>query len=182
MTTHSLYASLIVYLFDLFFGSSFSQAFVASKIYTAAFQKNKEYVSEGLIIGGRHTIDGIKIKNIRRAPNDSFERVVIDLESTQPGEILSHPPYYQLAMIPEERQLVMTIWGHAQLEFNPKIIPQKFQKSPVIQKIDFIPPLEPENQPWTFVLNLRGPAAIEVFELTESQPIRIIIDIQKKQI
>jgi hypothetical protein len=149
------------------------------KVFVADSKKTKAYIRDGLIVGGDRAIDDVVVKDIRRAKNPDFERIVIDLEGTQNGKAtgIQRPPYYQFAVTPDERRLVVTIWGRPKLNFNSKKVVAAFKKSSVIQKVMLFPKLE--DQSWTFVFELKSDSPVEVFEL--SNPVRVIVDIQAKK-
>ena len=139
-------------------------------------RKNKAYIKDGVFIGGDRAIDDVVVKDIRRAANLGFDRMVIDLEGNKNGEpaAISRPPYYQISVSPEEKRLTFTVWGRPKLHFNAKKVLAAFKKSPIIQKIELLPRLEDNS--WTFTVNLKSGTPVEVFEL--SDPIRIIVDIR----
>ncbi len=149
------------------------------KVYIAESKKTKTYIKEGLIVGGDRAINDVIVKDIRRAKNEGFERIVIDLEGTKNGEpaAVQRPPYYQFAVTPDERRLVVTFWGNPKLNFNAKKVLAEFKRSPVIQSVTLLPKLE--SQSWTFVFELKSDTPVEVFEL--SNPVRVIVDIQSKK-
>src|SRR5262249_42795512 len=115
-------------------------------------------------------------KNIRRAPNTGFERWVIDLEGNRSGEpvAIQRPPYFQVAVTPDEKRLVFTIWGKPRLEFDSKKVVTALHRSPLVQDIELFPRIEDER--WTFSVDLKAGRPVEVFEL--SNPVRIIVDIK----
>ncbi len=147
------------------------------KIYVAEGKKQRFYIRDGLITGGDRAINEVVVKDIRRAVNpEGFERVVIDLESTRSGEpaAIDRPPYYQLAVTPDERRLVFTVWGNPKLGFDSKRVLAAFKKSKAVENIVLYPRVE-ENL-WTFAMELRSGNPVEVFELAD--PVRIIVDIR----
>ena len=147
------------------------------KVYVAEGKKSKFYIKDGLVTGGDRAVTDVVVKDIRRASNpDGFERIVIDLEGTRDGEPLaiSRPPYYQLAVTPDERRLVFTVWGNPKLGFDSKKVLLAFKKSKVVERIALYPRVE-ENL-WTFSLELKNKNPVEVFELAD--PVRIIVDIR----
>ncbi len=149
------------------------------KMHVADAKKTEAYVKDGMFTGGDRAIDGVLVKDIRRAVNPGYERVVIDLEGTLNGESspISRAPYYQIAVSPEERRIVLTIWGKPRLGFNARKVIAAFKKSPVVRSVELLPKLEEDS--WTFVFETKGEAPIEVFEL--SKPARIIMDIQTRK-
>lgn len=147
------------------------------KVWIAEGKKTERYLSDGLYTGGDRRIDEVAITEIRRATNKGFERIVIDLEGSRKGEpvAIPRPPYYQVAVSPEERRLVFTIWGRPRLDFNAKKVIQAFRKSAVVERVELLPRLEEHS--WTFALSLKSGKSVEVFELTN--PVRVILDIRK---
>jgi len=147
------------------------------KVRVSESKKTQNYLKDGVFTGGDQSIENVVIKNIRRAANSGFERIVIDLDGVSAGKLqtLNRAPYFQVAVSPEERRLTVSIWGDPQLHFNAKQILSSFKKSSWISSIDLLPQLEPEF--WSFVLNLKSDTNVEVFELKE--PVRIILDVKK---
>ena len=158
------------------FAISANAAIPPEKVRVSESKKTQNYLKDGVFTGGDQAISRVSIKDIRRAPNSGFERIVIDLESFIEGEpvTLARAPYFQVAVSPEERRLTVSIWGDPQLRFDPKKISKNFQKSTWISGIELLPKMETEL--WTFVLNLKNEASVEVFELKD--PSRIILDIK----
>jgi hypothetical protein len=147
------------------------------KVYVAENRKTQTYIKDGLIVGGDQAIHDIIVKDIRRAKNRMFERVVVDLEGNRNGEpaAIQRPPYYQVAVTPDEHRLLFSVWGNPKLELDAKKITASFKKSPTIQGIELIPKIESDH--WTFGLQMKPGESVEVFEL--SDPVRIIIDIRE---
>ncbi|MGK5087847.1 hypothetical protein WDW86_09830 [Bdellovibrionota bacterium FG-2] len=150
----------------------------AEKVHVADAKKTEAYIKDGMFTGGDRAIEGVLVKDIRRAVNAGYERVVIDLEGTLNGEsaAIARAPYYQIAVSPEERRIVLSIWGKPRLGFNARKVIAAFKKSPVVRSVELFPKLEEDS--WTFVFETKGEAPIEVFEL--SKPARIIMDIQTR--
>jgi hypothetical protein len=177
-----LSTALSLFYLTAIFASGVGRAYAEirpERVYVADDKKSKAYVRDGLIVGGDRNIDGVIVKNIRRSANKGFERIVIDLEANQNGEpaAIQRPPYYQLAVTPDERRLVVTLWGKPKLSFDSKKVLADFKKSSVIENIVLLPRLEDNS--WTFVFELRRGFPVEVFELTK--PVRLILDIQQKK-
>ncbi len=143
---------------------------------TADARKTNAYLSDGLVVGGDRAIDEVIIKDIRRAANAGFERVVIDLDATRFGEPMAvkRPPYFQASVTGDEQRVVFTIWGKPKLSFDAQKVQAAFRKSANLQKVELLPRLDDDS--WTFVLGLKPHQSVEVFEL--SQPARIIVDIR----
>jgi hypothetical protein len=162
--------------------SAFTSAQAAirpDKVHVADSKKTQNYVKDGLIVGGDRAIDDVVVRDIRRAANAGYERIVIDLQGNQGGETaaIPRPPYYQVAVTPDEKRLVFTVWGHPKLNFDAPKVLKSFKKSPVVASVELLPRVE--NDSWTFVIGLKSDKPVEVFELT--QPVRIIVDVKNSK-
>jgi hypothetical protein len=147
--------------------SSASAALDTNQVREALPKKTETYLKEGVISGGdRETHFGI-VKDVRRALNGGFERIVIDLDADR-------APYYQAAIEPNQRRIIVTLFGSPKLALNAKKIVEQFKKSPVVSRIDFFPLVEEDS--WTFALYLKAAVPVEIFELTS--PTRIIFDLK----
>ena len=146
----------------------------AEKVFVAEAKKNGHYLQDGLITGGDQAVDGVLVREIRRANNGTYERWVVDLEGTRRGEpvAIARPPYYQVAVNAEEKRLVFTVFGNPRLGFDARKVLQQLKKSPFVESVDLMPKLEDES--WTFVVAMKAPRPVEVFEL--GKPVRVIID------
>jgi hypothetical protein len=146
------------------------------KVHTADSKKNLSYIRDGIFVGGDRAIDQVAVKGIRRSSQAGYERIVIDLEGTKGGEpaAIPRPPFYQVAVNPEEKRLVLTISGRPRLEFDAKKVSGAFSGSPAVQKVVFLPKVEEDS--WTSVFELKSETPVEVFELVE--PVRIIVDLK----
>ncbi|MEK7691149.1 MAG: hypothetical protein AAB425_09025 [Bdellovibrionota bacterium] len=177
MTSINRWAVIAFGILPLLFSVDASAVLTPTAVHPADGQKKNAFVTDGLITGGDRSITDVVIKDIRRGPNAGFERIVIELEGNLNGNPapISRPPYYQVAVSPEERRLVVTIWGSPKLQFPPSRIHAAFKKSALVNNVELLPKIEDDL--WTFVLNLREGKSVEVFELTN--PARVIVDIQK---
>lgn len=151
---------------------------VPDHVHLADGKKTGTYFRDGLVTGGDQAVDEVVVKDIRRAVNPGFERIVVDLEGTRNGEpvAIARPPYYQVSVNPDENRVEVSVWGKPRLTFNSKKVSHSFLKSTVVKGVSLLPPLDPEV--WTFVAELKGAHSVEVFEL--SNPVRIILDIKIK--
>lgn len=149
------------------------------KIHVAGSKKTNTYIEEGLISGGDQAIQDVIVKDIRRAKNPGYERIVIDLEGNRNGEPaeLQRPPYYQVAVQPKEKRLTITVTGHPNLSFNTKKVLESLKKSTLIKKVTLLPKVE--DNLWVFALSTHGKVPVEVFELTH--PVRVILDLKLKK-
>lgn len=146
------------------------------KVSVAEAKKTKVYVLDGVIVGGDWAIDSFKVSGIRRAANPGYERIVVDLEGSRAGEpvALERPPYYHVAVSHGAKRVVVTILGRNQLTLAPDKVAAAFKKSKLISSVDLMPMMEKDR--WSFVMNLRAPGSVEVFEL--ALPTRIILDVK----
>jgi hypothetical protein len=147
-------------------------------VHLADGKKTGTYIHDGLVTGGDQAVDEVVVKDIRRAVNPGFERIVVDLAGTRNGEpvAIERPPYYQVSVNPDENRIEVSVWGKPRLTFNSGKVSASFKKSSVVKGVSLLPPLDPDV--WTFVAELKGVHPVEVFEL--SNPVRIIVDIKIK--
>lgn len=145
-------------------------------VHVADEKKNLAYIRDGLIVGGDHAVNEFVVKDIRRASNAGFERVVIDLDGNRNGEpvAISRAPYFQVAVSPDEKRMVLSIFGRPKLAFDSGKVLRSFQKSSIVGKVTLLPRLE--DDVWTFVLELKQGAPVEIFEL--HSPVRLIVDLK----
>ncbi len=148
----------------------------SDKVFPADARKTRAYVTDGVIVGGDRAMQDVVVLDMRRSMNREFERLVIDVEASRGEEnptAIARPPYYQVAVSPEEKRIVFTMWGNPKLVFDAKKVVASFLKSPNVSDISIFPRVDKSN--WTFVINMKKGRPVEVFELTD--PPRIIIDI-----
>jgi len=153
-----------------------SASLQSEKIYVGGLKKTEVYIRDGLITGGDPNTRNFTITDIRRAKNSQFERLVIDLNS-ESKTVTSNSirtPYYQVAVTPREKRLVLTLFGKPKLNFSPIQVQNAFKQSLLVDRLELLP-LVDENS-WTFAVEMKSDHPIEVFEL--SNPPRIIIDIK----
>ncbi|OFZ72925.1 MAG: hypothetical protein A3K03_02610 [Bdellovibrionales bacterium RIFOXYD1_FULL_44_7] len=152
----------------------------ADKVHTVDTKKTNAYIDDGLFVGGDQAVDDVIVRGVRRAPNPGYERIVIDLEGNRNGEPLAipRPPFYQVAVTPEEKRIVFTIWGKPKLDFDSRKVVALFKKSKIVKNIQLFPRLDEDT--WIMVLELKGSTPVEVFELTN--PVRIISDIRTDKV
>lgn len=149
------------------------------RFHPAQPRKTSAYIRDGVFTGGDRSVDDVEIRDVRHATNRGFERIVVDLGVDRLGATapLSHAPYYQVAVNPDEKRLVISVWGRPRPVFNARKVRASFRKSRSVQNLALLPPVDPEV--WTFVAEMRVNRPVEVFEL--SDPARIIVDIRTKK-
>ena len=149
------------------------------RIHVAESRKTKAYIQEGLVTGGFGKVDNFIVKDIRWAKNGPFERIVVDLGGYTQGEEteLNRPPYFQVALSPEENRMTLSLSGKAKLSFNSNKVIASFKKSKFVEQVTLLPLIE--GVPWTCVFQLKPEVMVETFEL--GQPVRVILDLQPKK-
>jgi hypothetical protein len=140
--------------FSLFISTA-GAALEPNQVREALPKKTESYLKEGLISGGDREIRAGIVKDVRRATNGGFERIVVDIDAEK-------APYYQAAIDPAARRILVTLYGSPKLAINAKKIVEQY---PIV-----------EEDSWTFALYLRSAVPVEVFELTA--PTRIIFDLK----
>lgn len=160
-------SALILSLFIATLTSKATAALEPSQVRAALPKKTESYLKDGVITGGDREIHSGIVKDVRRATNGGFERIVIDLDAEK-------APYYQAAVDPTSRRILVTIFGSPKLAINAKKIVDQFRASPLVARVEFFPLVEEDS--WTFALYLKAAVPVEVFELTA--PTRIIFDLK----
>lgn len=149
------------------FISSAGAALESGQVREALPKKTEFYLKQGLISGGDREVRSGIVRDVRRATNGEFERVVVDIDSEK-------APYYQAAIDSAQRRIVVTVFGSPKLAINAKKIVEQFRKSALVARVEFFPIVDEDA--WTFALYLRAAVPVEVFEL--SAPTRIIFDLK----
>lgn len=139
----------------------------STRVHKAEPKKTEVYVREGLVVGGDRAITDATVKDLRRATNAGYERIVLDLES-------AGMPFYQVALEPESKRIVVTLHGRSRLGLNAPKIHTLFRKSPLVSKVELFPRVDDES--WSFALHLKSAVPVEVFELRS--PNRVILDLK----
>lgn len=151
------------------------------QVYIAEAKKTSHYVKEGLISGGDGSVQNVVLKDLRFSKNNAvqgvpFERLVLDIDvkSMPDGVAIPRPPFYQVDLTPELKRVVVTVFGSVKLGLNPAKSVRLLRASSTIERLEFLPQVLKDR--WSFVLYLKKPIGIEVFEL--SQPTRVILDLR----
>lgn len=146
------------------------------QVYIAEAKKSDHYIKEGLITGGDGAIQNVALQDLRFSKNAKYERLVLDLDvkSVPNGAGIARPPFYQVELTPELKRVVVTVFGQVKYALNPARSVKAARASNLIKKIEFLPQVMSDRS--SFVLHLKKPIGIEVFEL--SQPTRVIVDIR----
>lgn len=146
------------------------------KVYLAESKKTEAYIRDGLVTGGDRAIQEFLVRDIRRATNAGYERIVIDLEGSRGGEsvAIERPPYFQVAVTPDEKRLIFTAFGKPTLGFDAKKVHGAFKRSALVDQVTLLPALD--EGWWTFSIGLKEGHSVEIFEL--KNPVRIIVDIR----
>jgi hypothetical protein len=143
----------------------------SSQVHPAETKKTNTYLRTGVIIGGTAEVKDVIIEDIRRAKNAGYERVVIDLQNPV-DPTLAKGPYYQIALEPAMKRVVVSIFGRAKPAFNAQKVKTTFARSSVVSRLDLLPQVDPEI--WVMSMQLQEAPSVEAFEL--SSPQRLILD------
>ena len=167
-----------VFFMILGFGVTLEAKIAPNMIQNALLSKTNAYRDNGLFVGGDSGTEGVVVREIRHGRPKEYEALVIELWQNLSGELtpLNLPPYFHVALIPEEQKIQIAIWGHPTLQYNAKETLRQLKKSTLIEDIDLLPKVE--NELWTFSLRLKKAVWAEVFEL--SNPARITLHLKAK--
>lgn len=139
--------------------------------------KKDFYLSEGAFTGGDRSSSDFTVSNVRIATNPAgFDRVVIDLSGNTLGDksTLARPPFYLVEMDPNDKRIMITLYGKPKLDFSTISSIQSAKKTKLISSLEFTPMANKDR--WTWAIHTRQAAKVEVFEL--ASPARIIIDLK----
>jgi hypothetical protein len=139
--------------------------------------KKNAYTAEGSVTGGDRSISDFRVSQIRIAANPAgYDRVVQELQGNEGGSSspLAHPPFYLVENDPSNKQVIVTLYGRAKLEFSRQQAAQQARKTKYISNMDFMPIVDEDR--WSWIIHTQVPVKVEVFEL--SSPARIIIDLK----
>ncbi len=139
----------------------------ADRIHNVDSRKTQIYMKDGVFTGGHRDIEAAVIRDIRRANNAGYERIVLDIDSAK-------IPYYQVAVDPALKRVTLTVFGDPTLSFQAPEVVKAFQKSATVSRVDLYPKVD--GSTFNMVLQLKGSSPIEVFEL--GSPNRIIFDLK----
>lgn len=152
------------------------------KIHISDIRKTNVYYKEGLIVGGDQLMDQVLVTGVRHYEHKEFERITVELSGTHQGTVaaIPRPPYYQVALDPIQKRMVLTLFGKPiTLQFKKDLFLESVQKkSKTIQAASLFPVLEKDR--WSASFELKKVSKVEVFEL--KNPTRIVIDIQKESL
>ena len=160
------------------FASTPSETFDADGFKQALKLKKEVYLGEGAFSGGDRLSSDFHISNIRMAANPAgYDRIVIDLGGNTLGEKseLSRSPFYLVSVNQNKKQVDVTLFGKAKVDFSTQSVIQAARKMKTIAELDFIPTVVEDR--WIWSIKTQGAIKAEVFELTN--PARIIIDLKK---
>lgn len=142
---------------------------------TALKLKKNLYRSEGATVGGVPTVNQFTVNNLRVGTHgQDYDRVVVETQFPSQGA-QQQAPSFHVEVNSNTHTTVVTLYGHAQLAFNTKLVQNQIKKTKWIQKIQLMPVVDQDR--WIFSIDTTPGTEVEVFEL--SQPGRIILDFKK---
>lgn len=166
-----------IFLLTFFTLNSAHAQFDDLKFKQALKVKKDFYLSEGSFTGGDRASSDFTVSNVRVASNPAgYDRVVIDLIGNRQGEksALARPPFYLVEVDPENKRVLVTLYGQPKLDFSTSTSNQSAKKTKVVSSFEFTPIVSKDR--WTWAIHTRHTTKAEVFELTD--PARIIIDLK----
>ncbi len=153
---------------------SASAAFAPADVIAAAKTKRNVYVSDSVFWGGDALANPMSLTGVRWAPNQGFERLVIDLGGEGQGWEAKLPPYFQVGVSSSRNVITVSIKGITERKLSEDGLTRAFKKSSVIQNAYLAPPLEGDLAALEF--SVRKPVDVESFYLVN--PPRIVIDVR----
>ena len=168
----------LVLLFSISYPLSFALAqFDGAGFRQALKLKKNIYLSEGSLTGGDRSISHFRVAQVRVAANAAgYDRIVLEIQGNESStqSKLTHPPFYLVENDPDNKRVIITLYGKPTLDFSRQASEQQARKTKHISSLEFLPLVEEDR--WTWVIHTQVPVKTEVFELSE--PARIIIDLK----
>ncbi len=147
-----------------------------SDVAVAGKSKRNAYFSNATLWGGDSLANPVVLSNIRWAPNQGFERIVIDLAGEGPGWEAKTPPYFQVGVDGHENKILVNIRGVSKRQVSAEKIAHSFSKSSLIKSGYLAPGLEGDLAS----IELQSTKAVEVESFYLVSPPRIILDVKEK--
>ena len=152
-------------------------AFSPNEVLVAEKTKRNIYSSSSITWGGDALANPVVLSSIRWAPNQGFERIVVDLAGEGPGWETKTPPYFQVGLEPESHKIILSIRGVAKRQLNQEKLSQSLARSSLIKSAYLAPGLEGDLA----TIEWRTAKAVEVESFYLVNPPRIILDVKNKK-
>lgn len=150
-------------------------AFAPGDVLAAAKTKKNVYFSDTVFWGGDALADPVNLSGVRWAPNQGFERIVVDLGSSG-GSDGKLPPYFQVGVSSARQAITVSIKGITGRSTSSEKLNAAVKKSSLIQSAYIAPPVEGDLAALEFTT--KGTVDVESFFLVD--PPRIVIDVRAK--
>lgn len=165
------------FLAVLIFSATSAQAnFAPAQAQRADKTKKNNYVADAIVSGGDPLANPLTLSGVRWAPNQGFERVVIDLSGDGSGWESKQPPYFQVGVSPD-RKILLNIRGISRRSLTQDALANGLSRSQLISKAYLAPALEGDLA--TIELTAQKKVEVETFYLVN--PPRIILDVRAKK-
>lgn len=151
-------------------------AFGPGDVVAATKAKRNAYVTNSVFWGGDALANPMSLVNVRWAPNQGYERLVIDLGGEGSGWEAKLPPYFQVGVSSLNNSISVSIKGVTERKVSEDALMRALQKSSLIQSAYLAPPLEGDLAALEF--SVRKPVDVESFYLVS--PPRIVIDVRAR--
>ncbi|NUM88919.1 MAG: hypothetical protein HUU37_06930 [Bdellovibrionales bacterium] len=166
---------LLLWIGALTLGLDAAAAFAPSDVLAAAKAKKSVYFSDTVFWGGDALADPVNLAGVRWAPNQGFERIVVDLGSAG-GSDGKLPPYFQVGVSSARQAITVSIKGITERGTTNEKLSGVLRKSALIQSAYIAPPVEGDLAALEFTT--KGTVDVESFYLVD--PPRIVIDVRAK--
>ena len=160
----------------LTFPLSTSAAFAPADVVAAGKAKRNAYVTNSVFWGGDALANPMSLTGVRWAPNQGYERLVIDLGGEGNGWEAKLPPYFQVGVSSSRNVISVSIKGVTERHVSEDILARTVRKSSMIENAYLAPPLEGDLAALEF--SVRKPVDVETFYLVN--PPRIVIDVRAR--
>ena len=140
--------------------------------------KKNAYLQDGVFVGGKAGA-GATLLGVRRmfSPKAKIERVIMDLGNKEAKSSKGAPGYFQVAMDKSNQRIVVDLAQLRYAKVNEQQVRALFRQSPFVKNVSLT--FDPEDKTGTMVLELKRPARLEVFELTDPKKTgRVVMDLK----
>lgn len=168
--------ALALSAFTILFSYPSIAAISSADIVAAGKAKKNLYFSNATLWGGDSLANPVVLANLRWAPNQGFERIVVDLAGEGPGWEAKTPPYFQVGVDGKENKILINIRGVSKRQVSTEKISRSISRSSLIKSGYLAPGLEGDLAS----IELQSAKAVEVESFYLVSPPRIILDVKEK--
>ncbi|MEO0335261.1 MAG: hypothetical protein AAF202_02640 [Pseudomonadota bacterium] len=147
----------------------------------APLKKQNQYISDGVVLGGKIS-EGFTLLKVRRGLSNKskMERVVLDIGDLVGKPVKNQMAYHHINIDGKRNRLVVELNQVARSGVDQAELKKMFRESPYVGSADII--FDPEDLTTSLILNFKRKTKVEVFnQISPDQPSRIVIDMMMRK-